>query len=38
MLEHAGRCAYPDAARRLMQMDATRLRFPDNSFDIVYAP
>ena len=23
---------------RLLQMDATELRFPDNSFDIVYAP
>ena len=23
---------------RLFQMDATRLKFPDNSFDIVYAP
>ena len=23
---------------RLIQMDATRLKFPDNSFDIVYAP
>ena len=23
---------------RLMQMDATRLNFPDNTFDIVYAP
>src|SRR6476646_899948 len=23
---------------RLIQMDATELRFPDNSFDIVYAP
>ena len=23
---------------RLIQMDATQLRFPDNSFDIVYAP
>jgi phosphatidylethanolamine/phosphatidyl-N-methylethanolamine N-methyltransferase len=23
---------------RLIQMDATQLKFPDNSFDIVYAP
>ena len=23
---------------RLIQMDATEIKFPDNSFDIVYAP
>lgn len=40
MLERArGRVAqYHLRNVRLMQMDATELQFPDNSFDIVYAP
>jgi phosphatidylethanolamine/phosphatidyl-N-methylethanolamine N-methyltransferase len=40
MLDRARRrvTQYSLRSVRLIQMDATRLKFPDDSFDIVYAP